>query len=240
MNLFGRLFKGVAAFAILAGALLSPSLVRAQTATVRGTALDPSGAAVVGATVTATNISTSIDRTTETTDTGAYSLPSLPPSVYTFTFTKPGFKAVKFENIALTVDQQLTLDAKFELGSTSTTVEVAWQLRCANRYRERDPQQRGRTHPNDRAAADSARSVPAGFARPGRDSIGRHWAAISVNGGRERNNNFLLDGADNNDAEVPGVLGGLRRRTRTRPKSSACSPTTSRRNTAATTVRSLT
>jgi hypothetical protein len=32
---------------------------------------------------------------------------------------------------------------------------------------------------------------------------------VSINGGRERNNNFLLDGTDNNDADVPGALGGL-------------------------------
>ena len=209
MNHFGRLFKGVAAFTFLAGALLSPSLVRAQTATVRGTALDPSGAAVVGATVTATNISTSIDRTTETTDTGAYSLPSLPPSVYTFTFTKPGFKVVKFENIVLTVDQQLTLDAKFELGSASTTVEVA-----GSSVAQIDTESATLSNVIERTQMTELPLIlrdpyQLALLGPGVTQSDSSLGGISVNGGRERNNNFLLDGADNNDAEVPGVLGGL-------------------------------
>jgi hypothetical protein len=81
--------------------------------------------AVPDAAITATNVTTGIERTTVTTDTGAYSIGSLAPSIYTFVITKPGFKVVKFENITVTVDQILTLDAKLEVGSTSTTIEVA-------------------------------------------------------------------------------------------------------------------
>src|SRR5580700_44929 len=52
--------------------LATPVLLCAQTAKVTGTVADSSGAVVVGATVTATNQATSIERSTSTTDTGAY------------------------------------------------------------------------------------------------------------------------------------------------------------------------
>ena len=63
---------------------------------------------------------------------------------------------------------------------------------------------------------------------------------VSVNGGRERNNNFLLDGTDNNDADVPGPLGGLIAENPDATKNSACSPIISRLNMAAIMARSLT
>src|SRR5208282_6299114 len=122
---FGRgLFWGTSTLFIVLGVLAAPSRLRAQTATVTGTALDSSSAAVADATVTATNAATGVTRTTTTSSTGSYTIPSLPPAVYTINFTKDGFKTVKFEGVTLTVDQVLTLDCKFEVGSLSTTVEV--------------------------------------------------------------------------------------------------------------------
>jgi Carboxypeptidase regulatory-like domain/TonB dependent receptor len=196
------------ALTILLGLLAMPVLLHAQTATVRGTVLDSSGAAVAGATVTATNLATGIDRTTVSTDTGAYAIPSLPPAAYNFSVSHTGFKTVKFENVTLTVDQQLTLDAKLEVGSLSATVEVASAAIA----------------PIDTADAtlsnvvehnqivelplilrDPYQLVLLGPGVTQSDGLG----GVSVNGGRERNNNFQLDGADNNDAEVPGPLGGL-------------------------------
>src|ERR1700722_8206451 len=113
------------ALLLVVGLGILPTVVKAQTATLSGTVTDSSGAAVSGANVTATNTATGIDRTTESTDTGAYTIPSLPPSVYTVTFSKTGFKTAKFEGLTLTVDQTLTLDNKFEVGSISATVEVS-------------------------------------------------------------------------------------------------------------------
>jgi carboxypeptidase family protein len=104
MNFRRRPFRGFGNFLILLGVLAAPSILRAQTATVTGTALDSSDAAVPGATVTATNAATGIVRTATTTATGAYTLPSLPPAVYAITFTKDGFQTVKFAGLTLTVD----------------------------------------------------------------------------------------------------------------------------------------
>ena len=191
------------------GFLAAPTLLHAQTATVRGTVLDSSGGAVPDAAITATNVTTGIERTTVTTDTGAYSIGSLAPSIYTFVITKPGFKVVKFENITVTVDQILTLDAKLEVGSTSTTIEVA-----STAVAPVDTESATLSNVVEHSQMtelplilrDPYQLVLLG---PGVTQSDSGLGGVSINGGRERNNNFLLDGADNNDAEVPGPLGGL-------------------------------
>ena len=211
---FGGSFLSVARFGVLLlGATVLASTLKAQTATVSGTVLDSSGAIVTGATVTATNTKTGIDRTTHSTDTGAYTISSLPPSVYTFTFSKTGFKTVKFQDLTLTVDQALTLDCRFVVGDVQTTVEVnsaavapidteTPTLSNVVEHQQmtelplilRDPYQLVLLGPGV-TQSDSGGSGQNG--------------GVSVNGGRERNNNFLLDGADNNDTDVPGNLGGF-------------------------------
>jgi hypothetical protein len=209
MNFRRSLFGVISAFLTILGVLAAPSILHAQTATVRGTALDPSGAAVVGATVTATNLSTAIDRVTSTNDTGAYSLPSLPPAAYTFTFAKSGFKSVKFENVVLTVDQPLTLDVKFEIGSASATVEVAASAVAAidtDNATLSNVVEHTQMTELPLILRDPYQLVLLG---PGVTQSDSGLGGVSINGGRERNNNFLLDGADNNDADVPGSLGGL-------------------------------
>ncbi len=188
---------------------LAPTALKAQTATVSGTVLDSSGAVMSGATVTATNVATGLERSTESTDTGAYTIPSLPPSVYTVSFSKSGFKTTKFDGIALTVDQVLTLDCKFEVGAISTTVEVNSSA-VAPIDTETPTLSNVVEHTQmvelPLILRDPYQLVLLG---PGVTQSDSSLGGVSINGGRERNNNFLLDGTDNNDADVPGALGGL-------------------------------
>src|SRR5271156_407924 len=208
MSFGRRLFGVIGTFFIFLGVLAAPSILRAQTATVTGTALDSSDAAVAGATVTATNAATGVIRTTVTSGTGAYTIPSLPPAVYTISFSKDGFKTAKFEGLSLTVDQTLTLDCKFEVGALSATVEVN-SSSVANVDTETATLSNVVEHTQiielPLILRDPYQLV---LLSPGvTQSDGQ--GGVSVNGGRERNNNFLLDGSDNNDADVPGGLGGL-------------------------------
>ena len=208
MNFRRRLFTSIETFLIILGILAAPSLLRAQTAKVTGTVLDSSGAAVVAVTVTATNSATSSERSTTSTDTGAYTISSLPPGIYNFSFTKTGFKVARFAQITLTVDQTMTLDAKLEVGAVSSTVEVAAanvaQIDTENATLSNVVEHTQMTE-LPLILRDPYQLVLLGPGVTQSDGLG----GVSVNGGRERNNNFLLDGADNNDADVPGPLGGL-------------------------------
>src|ERR1700678_8780 len=210
MNFGRRLFGAIGPFFIVFAAILAaPSPLRPQTSTLTGTALDSSSAAVTDAAVTATNAATGVTRTTTTTSTGAYTIPNLPPAVYTITFTKDGFKTAKFQGITLTVDQTLTLDCKFEVGALSATVEVNSDS-VANVDTETPTLSNVVEHTQmvelPLILRDPYQLVLLG---PGVTQSDSGLGGVSINGGRERNNNFLLDGTDNNDADVPGGLGGL-------------------------------
>jgi hypothetical protein len=95
-----------------------------NTGTVAGTVTDPSGAAVVDATVTLADPATNTTRTAPTNDTGRYLFANVPPATYNLTVTKTGFRTAKVNGQVLTVSTTLTLNVTMELGSVAQTVEV--------------------------------------------------------------------------------------------------------------------
>src|SRR5215831_8593828 len=92
-------------------------------ATLTGTVTDPSGAAVPGATVKATNTATNTSKETKTTGDGVYTIPFLDPGVYTVEATAAGFQTLKREAITLSVGQRLVL------GLSLTVGQRAWKSR---------------------------------------------------------------------------------------------------------------
>src|SRR5262249_27811352 len=96
----------------------------ASTGSVQGTITDPSNAAVAGATITLTDVSTNTERTAVTNDAGRYIFPNVPPGAYTVSIEKTGFRTTKFVRQAVSVGTTLTLDAQLALGSMGETVEV--------------------------------------------------------------------------------------------------------------------
>src|SRR5687768_17535929 len=86
------------------------------TAELRGRVLDPNGAGVPGATVTATNDARGTTRTVTTDDAGNYVILSLPPSTYTIKVESSGFAAKTLTNVVLEVGQQSALDVDLALG----------------------------------------------------------------------------------------------------------------------------
>ena len=99
--------------------------IHAQSSTsISGTVLDATGAAVRGATVTATNRSNG-SRTTVTTDAaGRYSLSSLVPSRYDLRIAAPGFANLEQTGITVLANQPVSLNAALRVGAATTTVQV--------------------------------------------------------------------------------------------------------------------
>jgi hypothetical protein len=95
----------------------------ASTAQISGTVVDPQGAVVPGAKVTATNVDTGVPRTVNTTNTGNYVLPNLPPGTYDVKVDAKGFSTATSKSLKLNVGDQRTLDFNVVAG-TSQTVEV--------------------------------------------------------------------------------------------------------------------
>jgi carboxypeptidase family protein len=178
-----------------------------QTASLSGTITDSSGALVPHVKVIVVNASTNISREVESGSSGVYTIVQLTPGRYEVTFDKSGFKTVKFTAIELTVDQKLTLDTKLEVSSAAEqiTVEGAVVPIDTTDAQVSNVVEHQQMTELPLILRDPYQLVLLGPGVTQSDNMG----GVSVNGGRERNNNFMLDGADNNDAEDPGNLGGL-------------------------------
>src|SRR5512140_194619 len=105
---------------------LLASIAAAQTitASITGSATDPSGAIVPNGIVTATNTETNVRTTTTTNAEGLYTFPFLRVGTYTITMEAKGFKKSVVGPFPVEANQIARIDVKLELGDTSVTVEV--------------------------------------------------------------------------------------------------------------------
>src|SRR5947209_1355811 len=113
--------------------LLLGAPIRAQEAgaSFNGTVVDPSGAPIDGAVITAKETATGQVRST-TSRNGSYSLPALPVGTYALTCTHPGFRTEVHPNLTLTVNQLATVDFSLQVGAVNQTVEVSATAEALN------------------------------------------------------------------------------------------------------------
>ena len=113
-------------FAIVFFALLfGPLHSHAQgLGSIVGRVLDPNGAAIASARVTATQEGTGFSRTAITDADGLYVIPSLQPATYNLSVEASGFSTSKESGIVLLADQSLTVNLSLKLGSTTEVVTV--------------------------------------------------------------------------------------------------------------------
>jgi hypothetical protein len=116
-------------FAVLLGAIsLCAPLAFSQTlGQITGRITDTSATGIPGATITLTNVSTNAERSTTTTDSGDYTLASVPPGVYNLRMEHTGFATATSTNIEVQVQQTVRLDTTLKVGQISESVEVSAQ-----------------------------------------------------------------------------------------------------------------
>jgi hypothetical protein len=184
-------------------------VVLAQTGAISGTATDPSGAVIAQATITARNLANNGTRVVQSSATGTYAITNLPVGLYEITAEKAGFQPVRFAKVELTVAQQLTLNMTFHMEAVAEEVQVNAQAvapidletaQVSNIVNEVQMQSL------PLVTRDPYQLI---LLSPGTMQSNSSLGGFSVNGSRERDNNFLLDGLDNNDTSVPGIPGGL-------------------------------
>ena len=189
--------------------LLSSLPGQAQTATVGGMIVDASGAVVSGASITAQNTETGISRDAASNDAGLFRFSNLPPGPYTINIEKPGFQTIHIPDLVLTVNQAFTFEATLQVAAAATTVEVKASelplidLETAQISNLVDSK---RITDLPLLTRDPYSLI---LLSPGVIESNSSNGGFSVNGTSERNNNFVLDGADNNDTDVPGVPYGI-------------------------------
>jgi len=191
----------------LLGFSSSPTWGQEVTADITGSVLDPIGASIVGANITAKDTERQTAYTVLTNTAGVFHIPRIPVGTYELKVGAPGFQTAIYRGITLVLNQTARVDIQLKLGPASETIEVTSTPPLMNtdtaqlstvidahtnvdlpllsrNYIQLVLLAPGSVHPDPQTL--SSGDGPWGAGRP------------YINGNREQANNFLLDGIDNN------------------------------------------
>src|SRR5262245_16071720 len=190
--------------------LLAPATAGAQTgaASLTGIVTDETGAAVPGATVTATNQATNVEYTAISNDAGSYTMTSLPVGTYVIKAELSRFKTAASQPLAMEAKQVVRLDFKLQLGAVEETVEVksetqVMQTETATVGSVISGTTLSALPLNGRNTGQLSLLLP-GVVSPNPSTFtgARHTGSGGrpyVNGNREQTNNYTIDGVDMNE-----------------------------------------
>jgi hypothetical protein len=199
-----------------------PAGVHAQaTGSIAGVITDESGAVMPGVSVEAINTATGQSRTVVTSTNGYYSIPLLQPGPYDVKATLSGFRPVVHKGNIVTVGDTARVDMKLAVGGVEENVTVTGESPLVETSHATlgitiDQQKIVELPLNGRNFTQLGTLIPgvlappaglggaAGDATPG--GFGAATAGFNVNGMRNQSNNFLLDGASNNDTFNTGFV----------------------------------
>lgn len=221
MMITRRGWRSGMAVAMLIAALL-PGTAHAQaTGSIAGIITDQSGAVLPGVTIEAMNAATAQVRGAVTGSDGYFTIPLLQPGQYDVKATLAGFKPTRSEGATVSVGDTTRVDMKLSVGGVSENVTVSGETPLIETAHATlgitiDQQKVVELPLNGRNFTQLGTLIPgvvapppglggaAGDATPG--GFGAATAGFSVNGMRNQSNNFLLDGASNNDTFNTGFV----------------------------------
>ncbi len=175
------------------------ALAQVEQGVILGTVADPTGARIVGTTITFTNMDTNVSQTTTTDGQGSFRSIPLRTGRYSITAESPGFKRLVRSGITLGIQAEVRLDLTLELGETADQVTITADAALL----QTTESSRGQVVDNKKivdlplngrdylqlALLTAGTNVPPPGAR---------FAGFSASGFRVSHNNYLLDGMDNN------------------------------------------
>ena len=182
--------------------LVAIGFLAAQTSEGRilGNIYDQSGAVIAGAKVTVINAATGLNRELRTTSAGEYVVSNLEPGSYTVSAEAPGFKKTISTQFTLEVSRDVRIDLRLQAGKVSETMTVTAETALvdttdatlngvlSNKAISELPVE-GRDFQNLLELHPGVQRTPGGG-----------FQSITSNGNRADDNNFFIDGADDNDA----------------------------------------
>ncbi len=189
-----------------------PSNAQVTTGSISGSVIDPTGAAVAGASITAKNTQTGAVEVAQTNETGYFKLGFLPVGIYDLTISKSGFRNEKVAGAAVQVNADNSLGGiSLELGAETATVEVtaapplveSTTSQITNTFT--DQQITTFTGVNEQEGLDYlALEVPGVVSTRDINFSNTNGPGFSVNGLRGENNDQQVDGQNNNDNSIGG------------------------------------
>jgi len=175
-----------------------------------GVVSDSAEAMVQGATVRLQNAATGAVREVPTNETGYYVFMNVLPAVYDMTVTSAGFKAAVRKQVQVQVNQNLRVDVQLEVGEIRQSVEIVASAPMLESTNSKvgtvvETKQVTELPLNGRQFAQlilltpGALPIALGQSTTFKVQLGAGSYSPVINGQRSRYNNFLLDGAENND-----------------------------------------
>jgi hypothetical protein len=193
--------------------LILAAAVSAQmtTGSMNGTILDVQGAAVANADVTVTDPETGSTRTTTSGNLGSYTIRELPPGTYNVRVKASGFSTLEQKKVTLLVGQTLTLNYTLKPGAVSTILEVTSQAPLIETTSSQiggsvSPTEVSSLPLSDRNFAGLETLVPGVRQAEGFDPTKTRVGNVSINGGDGRQIDSNVDGGDNKDLVVGGMV----------------------------------
>lgn len=191
------------------------------TGVLTGIVADPGGQLVPGASITLKNVNTGESRAAKANGEGFYTFPLVAPGMYTVEVAAPGFKMTLVRSVQVAVNSTTRTDVKLSVGSATEEVTVtgaaplvetnnATMGNVVTQQEVVDLPLNGRNFSQLGTLIPGVIGTPAtlggagGTATPG--GFGNTTGSFAVNGMRTQSNNFLMDGAPNNDSFNSGFV----------------------------------
>jgi hypothetical protein len=189
--------------------LAIPSFAQLTSGNLTGTVYDPTGATVPNATVTATNTATGVQNTTHTTSAGDYRFENLPAGAYDVSVDAGGFNKTAVRGVQINVSVTTTTNVTLSIGRATTTVEVTEAAAAIDTTTAQVQSTFETKQISDLPTTATGSGVlnlsllSPGVSTSGTVGVG---SGPSVGGQRPRNNNFTVEGIDNNSGSVTGPV----------------------------------
>jgi hypothetical protein len=205
---FRRHVEAVKVLCLLLIIMVGVAAAQTSRGTIVGTVLDPTGAVVAGAKVTATETQTGEVRTATTNETGSFRIEAATPGIYTIEIAAGSFAPLKLEKLAVAGSVITPVTAKMTMGTTTETVTVVEtgeqiQTESGELSKVITSQSVTQLPTPSQNPYQLAITLPGVTTVSSRDDF-TNGTAFSVHGLRPRANNFLIDGFDNNDNAIQG------------------------------------
>jgi hypothetical protein len=176
-----------------------------------GTIYDASGALIPNAAVVAHNDATGVENTAISTSAGDYRIDNLPVGTYTVTVTAAGFATTQLKGVQIALNVTATANATLQIRQATATIEVSeaattidtTTAQLQNTYSSQQMADLPMASLNQGSGVINLSLLAPGVGTSGGIGVG---TGPSVGGQRPRNNNYTIEGIDNNDGAVTGPL----------------------------------
>jgi hypothetical protein len=194
---------------LLGGVLWSTAAFAQTTGEIRGGVVDPSGAIIQGATVTIVLVGTDATRIAISDKDGSFDVPELAVGTYSVTTEAPGFKKYLTKDVVVTIGHVAIVNVTLQVGGSAETITVEANAAQVETTSTQLGAVMGETAVRElplstRSTYQLLQLQPGVQSQVGADLFfgSSNVGAVSVNGGRGRANNYMVNGGDGNDIFV--------------------------------------